>query len=584
MKWFKNKGIGAQLGLGFLMVAIIAVAVGGVGYSGLRKLEVHINDIANVHLTGMNALLTISEAQTAVRAGQRNLANAAIGPDQRKGEYQYITDAIARYETYLLVYTALEKDPREQAEWQTFVPLWDDWVNKMQASLEVARAYDSAVVDQTGQEVDLLQALSLANAASAAAFLPAEASLIKLTAIKSDLAEQARQMADEDVRQNAIVMISVTVGGFLLALVIGQLIARGIKKPIQDMVAASNKMASGDLDIDLNVTRKDEMGQLAEAFMRMSHHMNEVLTQINTASEQVATGSRQVSDSSMALSQGATEQASAIEELTASIEEIASQTKLNADNANQASGLAKEAKTSAVEGDVHMQDMLRAMDEINEASNNISRIIKVIDAIAFQTNILALNAAVEAARAGQHGKGFAVVADEVRNLAARSANAAKETTLMIEGSIEKVAGGTKIAKETAKALTQIVTHIDRVSTLAHDIAVASKEQSIGVDQINQGIAQIADVIQTTSASSQETAAASDQLSSQAVLLKDQVSQFNLRKHKGIKDKNPLEGLNPAVLKALDDMHLAPPKEAPQGLQTRQASKKIVLSESEFGKY
>ena len=184
----------------------------------------------------------------------------------------------------------------------------------------------------------------------------------------------------------------------------------------------------------------------------------------------MASGSKNVSESSIALSQGATEQASSVEELSSSLEEVSAQTKLNAQNANRANDLTAKAKTEAAVGNDHMIEMLDAMKEINVSSTGISKIIKVIDEIAFQTNLLALNAAVEAARAGQHGKGFAVVAEEVRNLAARSAKAAKETTDMIEGSINKVNDGTEIANRTAEALTKIVETVTEVAELVEKIA------------------------------------------------------------------------------------------------------------------
>jgi len=301
------------------------------------------------------------------------------------------------------------------------------------------------------------------------------------------------------------------------------------KKIIAEISTVTGEIGNGNLNLENVSAFGGDFNDISNALNTIIATLNDLLGDINNAAEQVNVGANQVSYGSQALAQGSTEQASSIQELTASISEIAEQTKNNAVDANKARELSTDVMSNAEKGNAQMTEMQRSMVEINQSSEDISKIIKVIDDIAFQTNILALNAAVEAARAGQHGKGFAVVAEEVRSLAARSADAAKETTGLIEGSINKVKEGTRIADNTAEALDDIVSGIDKVTNLISNIAIASNEQATGIAQINTGVEQVAEVVHQNSATAEESAASSEELSSQAVLLKEMIGQFALRK-------------------------------------------------------
>ncbi len=381
-------------------------------------------------------------------------------------------------------------------------------------------------------------------------------------------------IAETSAIVTTIVFVSIAV--ILIGMMVIFIISGTITKPIKKITVAAQSIASGSFDVNLKVNSKDEVGKLADAFnmtisqlvnyqgyideisrsleemsngnlaisLQMNYegqfeklktnmvafieNLNATLHTINQAADQVASGSGQVSDGAQTLSQGATEQASSLEELSASIAEISSQITQNAENAKLANNKAEFAGTELRHSNDQMKDMLAAMEQITLKSSEISKIIKIIDDIAFQTNILALNAAVEAARAGASGKGFAVVADEVRNLAGKSAEAAKSTSVLIEETIAAVKNGSGIAGRTAASLVENATVTGEAIELIEKIAKASNEQATSIAHISQGVEQISSVVQTNAATAEQSAAASEELSGQSDLLKDLISKFKLK--------------------------------------------------------
>ncbi|MFV0313776.1 MAG: methyl-accepting chemotaxis protein [Anaerotignum sp.] len=356
--------------------------------------------------------------------------------------------------------------------------------------------------------------------------------------------------------------------------------SKNVVKPLRKLADIADRISEGDLDVEIDVKTSDETGMVAtsfektvvrlkgyieyineisdllkdigqgklhldfkqaydgefaivkEALIGTTEMLSDTLTQISLASEQVASGSDQVSGGAQALSQGATEQASSIEELSATMNDISSQIKLTAENATKARDIAQSAAVTTSTGQEQMQHMVEAMEEITRTSNEIGKIIKNIDDIAFQTNILALNAAVEAARAGSAGKGFAVVADEVRNLASKSAESAKNTSALIESALDAINKGTQIVHQTATSLEEIVQGAGQTGEIIQHIADASVEQAEAITQVNMGVEQIASVVQTNSATAEEQAAASEELSAQAQMLKELLARFSLKADKG----------------------------------------------------
>ena len=348
-----------------------------------------------------------------------------------------------------------------------------------------------------------------------------------------------------------------------------------IRNPLVELAGVAKKVSAGEVDVDITPSKIDnEVGALVDGFQAMVDNLknqadtlklisdgdmtvsyqpksendivgnaivkliadnNMAFSKIRNAANQITTGSEQIAAASQTLAQGSSEQASAIQEISASITDIANKTKDNAQKAAEVNDIVVHAKSDADESNRCMREMIQAMNEINESSENIQKIIKVIDDIAFNTNILALNATVEAARAGEQGKGFAVVAEEGRNLAGRSAAASKQTAEMIEDSIAKVKHGSGLVEDTAKALGVISEMIDKINGLSANISDASNEQASATSQIDDALTQVSQVVQTNSATSEECASASEELSGQARGLEIALSRFKLKDGNGGSD-------------------------------------------------
>jgi methyl-accepting chemotaxis protein len=512
-----NLKISQRLALGFGIVCTLLVLVIALSITMLGRISDGTDEIANKRLptTGAtnNVLGEVAEIAIALRNIMLNndandVADRQKQVDEIASSRQAVTGHIERLQ-------GLITDAKGKELLQDMSVANDRYGKGLDQILKLiqAGANDEANAYLISEQRPALAALK-------------KAVTEQLTVQRGITAETAAAAA-QTYKDTRTLMVGLGAAALALAALVGWWITVSITRPVARALEVANTVAAGDLTSRIDVTTRDEMGQLLQALKLMNENLAQTVSTVRSGTETIATASAELAAGNQDLSSRTEQQAGSLEETASSMEELTSTVKQNADNARQANQLAGVASNVAARGGAVISQVVGTMGEINSSASKISDIIGVIDGIAFQTNILALNAAVEAARAGEQGRGFAVVATEVRNLAQRSAAAAKEIKTLIGDSTDKVAAGSKLVSEAGATMQEIVDSVKRVTDIMGEISSASQEQTAGIEQINQSIAQMDEVTQQNASLVEEAAAASESMQEQAAKLAQAVAVFRI---------------------------------------------------------